>query len=69
MNHLRRYSEPFSHPSVVKSALTAQPEEVLIADQRAGLTPSDMVEQRFRMLLQDALLSVGEAAPATTAGA
>ena len=34
-------------------------EESLIADRRAGLTPSDMVEQKLRALLHGAPLRVG----------
>jgi hypothetical protein len=36
-----------------------QLEEVLIADKRAGLTPADIVEQRFRALLHNSSLTIG----------
>ena len=61
MNRHRHHTEPFSNSALVKPSVTTLSEEVLIADQRAGMSPSDMVEQKFRTLLQDAHASVGEA--------
>jgi hypothetical protein len=34
-----------------KSVSAAQPPEKLITDKRAGITPADLVEQRFQALL------------------
>jgi hypothetical protein len=36
-----------------------QLEDILIADKRAGLSPADIVEQRFRVLLNSSALKVG----------
>ena len=51
MNSFRRIDKPPIRTIAAKSVIPAQPAEILIADKRAGLTPADMVEQRFQALL------------------
>ena len=51
MNSLRRLDKPSLRTIAPKSVSAAQPDEILIADKRAGLTPADLVEQRFQALL------------------
>jgi hypothetical protein len=51
--------EPSFWPTGSKTIADEPPEEILIADQRAGLTPADIVEQRFRALLDKSSLKVG----------
>ncbi len=43
-----------ARPTSPNAAPPAQPEEVLVADSRAGLTPSDMVERKLLYLLRGA---------------
>jgi hypothetical protein len=53
--HLRsRQAKHKAHPISPKPAVAAPPEEVLVADSRAGLTPSDMVERKLLYLLRGA---------------
>src|SRR6516162_8932891 len=59
MNKPGRHVEQLSGPEGSKPADRAERVESLIADRRAGLTPSDMVEQRLRALLYGASLRVG----------
>ena len=59
MNKPGRHVEQLSGPEGSKPADRAEPVESLIADRRAGLTPSDMVEQKLRALLHGAPLRVG----------
>jgi hypothetical protein len=51
LNSSRRIDKPPLRTIAAKSVIPAQPAEILIADKRAGLTPADMVEQRFQALL------------------
>jgi hypothetical protein len=51
LNSFRRIDKPPLRTIAAKSVIPAQPAEILIADKRAGLTPADMVEQRFQALL------------------
>jgi hypothetical protein len=51
LNSSRRIDKPPLRTIAAKSVISAQPAEILIADKRAGLTPADMVEQRFQALL------------------
>ncbi len=54
MNRRSRHEERAAHPRAPRPAVPAQPEEVLVADSRAGLTPSDMVERKLLYLLRGA---------------
>jgi hypothetical protein len=47
----RRPDEPPFRTTGSKRIDDLQPEEMLIADKRAGLSPADMVERRFQTLL------------------
>ena len=55
----RQIDEPPFRKTGSKPVAEGQPEERLIADKRAGLTPADIVEQRFRVLLHGSSLTVG----------
>jgi hypothetical protein len=55
----RRIDEPPFRTTSPKPVAAEPPEEMLIADKRAGLTPADLVEQRFRALLRDSSPKVG----------
>lgn len=39
-------------PETLRPAAPGQPDEVLIADARAGLTPSDMVDRKLLYMLR-----------------
>lgn len=54
-----RIDEPSCWPTESKTVADEPSAETLIADQRAGLTPADIVEQRFRTLLDISSLKVG----------
>jgi hypothetical protein len=54
-----RIDEPSFWATGSNTIADEPPEEMLIADQRAGLTPADIVEQRFRALLDKSSLKVG----------
>ena len=59
MNKPGRHVEQLSGPEGSKPADRAETVESLIADRRAGLTPSDMVEQKLQALLHGTPLRVG----------
>jgi hypothetical protein len=46
--------ERAARPKAPRPHAATQPEEVLVADSRAGLTPSDMVERKLLYLLRGA---------------
>lgn len=54
-----RIDEPSFRPTESKTVVDEPSVETLIADQRAGLTPADIGEQRFRALLDNSSLKVG----------
>ena len=66
LNSFRRIDKPPVRAIASKSVSTAQQAEILIADKRAGLTPSDMVEQRFQALLLRSSLDPGIRSPGST---
>jgi hypothetical protein len=55
----RRPDEPPFQTTAPKRIADQQPDEMLIADKRAGLSPADMVENRLRALLHGSNLKVG----------
>lgn len=59
MNSFRRMDKPPLRTISPKSVIATQPAEMLIADQRAGHTPAEMVEQRFQALLLGSSLNPG----------
>ena len=59
LHSFRRIDKPPVRTIASKSVITAQQAEILIADKRAGLTPADMVEQRFQALLLHCSLNPG----------
>ena len=54
-----RSNEPAFRITDAKWVGDEQPQERLIADRRAGLTPADMVEQRLQALLHCSALMAG----------
>ena len=56
MKPSRRIDEPPFRITGSKPVADEQREDILIADKRAGLTPADIVEQRFRVLLHGSSL-------------
>lgn len=59
MTPFRRIDKPSPRTIAPKSGSVAEPAEMLIADKRVGLTPADMVEQRFQALLLSSSLGSG----------
>ena len=51
-------AEPIAYGPARKPSAPAQPEEVLIADARADLTPADMVERKLVDLLKRTPLAI-----------
>ncbi len=49
-----RQAKPKARPTPSKAPAVPPPEEVLVADSRAGLTPADMVERKLLYLLRGA---------------
>jgi hypothetical protein len=45
---------PYRHGYLFSPAVPGQPEEVLVADARNGLTPSDLVERKLLSMLRGA---------------
>jgi hypothetical protein len=54
MHPRSRQARRKARPTSPKAPAPAQPEEVLVTDSRAGLTPSDMVERKLLYLLRGA---------------
>jgi hypothetical protein len=52
MHPRSRQAEHKARPTSANPSAPAPPEEVLVADSRAGLTPSDMVERKLLYLLR-----------------
>ncbi len=51
MNRLQRYDQYVSSPAALGPTDSGIPEEVLVLDDRNGLTPSDMVDRKLQDLL------------------
>jgi len=59
LNSSRRIDKQSLRALARKSVSVPQPAEILIADTRAGLTPANIVEQRFQALLLRSSLGPG----------